>query len=435
MPSKIVISNAIALNGGDAAILHATIRILRASTDELSVTVYDMSARASSRYYGELSIRPVIYDQLAEWSGDAGRWRKRAAKAFVLFAAACWRTPLRPLVARRLPERLRRTLSDYAEADVVVSSGGTYLVPHYNIMSKLYDFAVTLLLGRPLVLFTQSLGPFPKSRRRFLTRLILRRATLILVRDERSLSSLLQLGVPRDRVHVRADSAFALAPRSMTPRSLPARRPWRVAISVRDWPHFRTRSATSGMTDYLDSIAGLSQYLVETGQAEVTFLSTCQGTPEYWTDDSRTAELIMARLPPPLRGRVAINRDFHTPGQLMEEFGRFDLVIATRLHGAILALCAGTPVIPIAYEFKTTELFTLLGLGSAVLDVESITPQRLIEAVEVGARLWTTRADEIWSMVGRQRTSALDAGMLVSERLGWTGPAAPARGSAVRAGG
>jgi colanic acid/amylovoran biosynthesis protein len=422
MSPKVIISNAIALNGGDAAILHATIQILRRSTDEdLSVTVYDMSAQASSRYYRDLRIRPVIYDQLAEWSGDGGRWRTRAVKAFVLLAAACWRTPLRPMMERRLPDRLRLALSDYADADAVVSSGGTYLVPHYNIMSKLYDFAVALLLGRPLVLFTQSLGPFPSNKRRFLTRFILRRARLILVRDQKSLASLLELGVSRNRIHLCADSAFALAPQCMTPRALPTRRPWRVAISVRDWPHFKTRSATAGMTEYLDSIAGLSHYLLETGQAEVTFLSTCQGTPEYWTDDSRTAEMIVARLPPPMRAGVTIDRNFHTPAQLMDEFSRFDLVIATRLHGAILALCAGTPVIPIAYEFKTTELFMRLGLGEAVLDVESITPQRLIEAVKLGSRIWRTQADEIWGMVGRQRASAMDAGVLVSEYLGWTG--------------
>jgi colanic acid/amylovoran biosynthesis protein len=422
-PGKVVISNAIALNGGDAAILQATIHILSgALPDGLSVTVYDMSAEASARYYRDLLIKPAIYDQITRWGGSAGPWRKRLLKGFMLLAAASWRTPLWPLVEPLVPEPLRSSLSDYAEADVIVSSGGTYLVPHYNTMSKLYDFAVALLLGRPLVLFTQSLGPFPRGKRRALTGLILRHARLILVRDKKSLTSLLDLGVSRERVHVCADSAFALAPHHLAPRSIPSDRRLRIAISVRDWPHFKTRSATAGMTSYLDSIAGLTLHLLSTHNADVTFLSTCQGAPEYWTDDSRTAEMIVARLPLALRGRIAVDRNFHTPAQLMDEFSRFDLVVATRLHGAILALCAGTPVIPISYEFKTSELFARLGFKRALIDMETISPKRLIDAVNIGIHIWRTEGDEIWAMVGRQRASALDAGVLVGQSLGWAIP-------------
>src|SRR3546814_4747390 len=91
---------------------------------------------------------------------------------------------------------------------MVVSSGGTYLVPHYRLMPKLLDFLVVLALGRPLVLFTQSLGPFHGVGQRWLLRRVLSRATLILVRDERSLGYLRRLGVPSDRVRVCADAAF-----------------------------------------------------------------------------------------------------------------------------------------------------------------------------------------------------------------------------------
>jgi colanic acid/amylovoran biosynthesis protein len=44
---------------------------------------------------------------------------------------------------------------------------------------------------------------------------------------------------------------------------------------------------------------------------------------------------------------------------------------------AILALVAGTPVLPIAYEFKTQELFERLGCLRWVLAMEETTPETL----------------------------------------------------------
>src|SRR3546814_14518787 len=94
---------------------------------------------------------------------------------------------------------------------MVVSSGGTYLVPHYRLMPKLLDFLVVLALGRPLVLFTQSLGPFHGVGQRCLLRRVLSRAPLILVRDELPLGHLRRLAVPSDVALVCADTAFALS--------------------------------------------------------------------------------------------------------------------------------------------------------------------------------------------------------------------------------
>jgi colanic acid/amylovoran biosynthesis protein len=58
-----------------------------------------------------------------------------------------------------------------------------------------------------------------------------------------------------------------------------------------------------------------------------------------------------------------------------------DVVLATRMHMAILALTAGTPVVAIAYEFKTRELFRRMGLEHYVLDIESVDADALTNSV------------------------------------------------------
>lgn len=406
---NILVTNAMALNGGDAAILQATLSMLRAAFGAAtSVTVYDMRASAAARYYPELSFRPQLFSEIERLSKR--RIVQIVASLGILTLAHLRHTSLGQKLSRRLPHNLQQSLADYAEADLIVSSGGTYLVPHYEVYSKIFDFLVALALRRPLVLFTQSLGPFQSGKRRLLLRYVFRRAHLILARDEKSLRQLQDLGIPGDRVRLCADAAFALAPAGREGRSLPAsRNRWRVAISVRDWPHFRNQPSGPGMEKYLTSVASLTEYLVERYQAEITFISTCQGTPEYWTDDGQTAERVVRRLPEHIADHVKCDRAFHTPERLIDRLAQHDFVVTTRLHAGILSLCAGTPVLPIAYEFKTRELFERLGLGEATLDIEEVSPERLTEAFERAAAFWRSQAEEIWSKVAEERLSALAA--------------------------
>jgi len=412
---RVLITNTAALNTGDAAILFATLDILReAFGARLDVIVYDQQAAAAARYYPELTFRPVLFDQLAKWTGN----RRLKGGAFLLLAAAIlWRLSLRSVGARFLSPSLQASLAEFAAADLIVSAGGTYLVPYYRIFPKVLDLLVAVVLGRPFVLFTQSLGPFPQRRQRLL-RFVLRRARIILTRDARSRRHLLDAGVSPGRIAECADAAFALAtpPAIQETTPAPSHRPLRVAVSVRNWPHLRNRAA-AGMGRYLSAVAIMIRWLVEQHGAQVTFLSTCQGVSEYWTDDSRTADAVVARLPVTLRQHVRVDRGFHAPRELMVLLGRFDLVVATRLHVAILALCAGVPVLPIAYEFKTNELFTRLGLGELVQDMESVTGEDLCRAVDwlLAARADIRAALPHW--VARERRSALAAGSHVRSAL------------------
>ncbi len=61
----------------------------------------------------------------------------------------------------------RAALRAYLAPDVVISSGGTSLVEHYTLFRRWASFEFAFAAGRPLVLFTQSLGPFarPTNRR------------------------------------------------------------------------------------------------------------------------------------------------------------------------------------------------------------------------------------------------------------------------------
>ncbi|MEX2643608.1 MAG: polysaccharide pyruvyl transferase family protein [Acetobacterales bacterium] len=374
---RVIVTNTALLNAGDAAIMLGSRRILRrAFGKDVSISVRDQQPEGARQRYQEFEARPLLYDRIVDWMGPA---RARLGVVVLLIATLLQRIGATPLVRCLLPRALHADLIDFAAADLVVSAGGTYLVPHYRFSPKLLELLVAHWLGRPYVLFPQSLGPFTSRRQRWLVRYVLGNARLIMVRDTKSLHHLRKIGIPDERVLECADAAFALQPPGPRGTALP--RAPQIAISVRDWPHFGA-DARTGMTRYMDSVAALCTHLVEKHGAELTFVSTCQGIDAYWTDDSHTAEAVVGRLSKAVREHVTVDHEFRRPEALVERLARFDLVVATRMHVAILALTASTPVLPIAYEFKTRELFEKLGFGGLVQDIADICPDRLCGAAD-----------------------------------------------------
>ena len=92
------------------------------------------------------------------------------------------------------------------------------------------------------------------------------------------------------------------------------------------------------------------------------------------------------------------------------EFGQLaaglDLVIAVRLHGAVLGSAAGRPVVGIAYDAKTTGYLTDLGLPEQALRLSATADE-----IEAAAR--RTLADP--TII--ERTCSGVAGMRARTRL------------------
>lgn len=141
------------------------------------------------------------------------------------------------------------------------------------------------------------------------------------------------------------------------------------------------------MAGYRQAVAEAVERLVTHHRAEVVFLSTCQGVPEYGYNDSVEAREVVARLPEAIRARVRVDDAFHRPEVLVEMLTGFDLVVATRMHMAILSMIAGTPVAPIVYEFKTRELMDLVGYSDwagteVLLDIETLRGEMVNETLD-----------------------------------------------------
>jgi colanic acid/amylovoran biosynthesis protein len=422
----IALINSVLSNGGDAAIQLGTLRVLRSAFGpETTFAIYDAAPETARAHYPDLDIRPALrtlaFDPKPRNAfAKKARFARWAVNRPRFYAAAALRERGMTNVADRLlSEAEREQVEALAAADLVCSVGGTYLVENYWLGPMLFDFGVVRRLGLPLVLLTQSMGPFRKPHVRRSIRQIVEDAGLVLLRDEASRQNVEAIGAEGARVRVGADLAFALADaetlKTAQTETWPDRP--RVAVSVREWPYFETMPVEEGMAHYRASIAATVEHLVRAHDAEVFFVSTCQGNPEYRYDDSAVAAAIVATLPDDVRGRVSVDAEYHRPEALLDLLGGFDLTIATRMHVAILSLSAGVPVLPIAYEFKTQALFDRLGLGAWVQDIERVRSDTLPGVTDRFIDdLPTFRAD-LFERVEEQRAEAFASGEWVRDAV------------------
>lgn len=434
---KVLITNTVALNGGDAAILLSIIHLLKKEFgNEIDLTIYDSQPEIARRYYPSLNLRKLIYlkeTQVApmKFLGRSllGRALRRLFNNILrfffkinpprfYFAAWCWKQNMHWITKLLVDAEELQDIKNYSDADLIVSTGGTYLVEHYSpLTARIFDYNLSILMQKPLVFFTQSLGPFTTKKYQHTFRNIFNRSLIVLLRDEASFEHLKDIQVDLSKVHISSDVVFAfendVENQNNSNSDITSASSLKVAISVRHWNHFTTKDAIDGMNMFRKSIGMLAQHLIENYNADITFISTCQGIPDYWTDDSRVATEIAESLPADIQKQINVDRKFHSPDELVNILKSYDVVIPTRMHASILSLVAGTPVFPIAYEFKTKELFRRLEMDKWIQDIEYIEPESLTTSMDAFIKELPEIKQKLDLNVKKEKERALASAKLV----------------------
>jgi colanic acid/amylovoran biosynthesis protein len=356
---RVLITNSVPLNGGDEALLRATLAVLHDQFPGCSIKVLCKDVDICRRYHTDLDLDSDL-EYIRYPQSVTGHRVFKARTMINDRVGPAWAARISRLLANKAE---RRIIGHYRSADLVVSSAGGFLHDFYGIEHRLLGFEMALELGRPVVIVGQSVGPFWKPRSKQRAREVLSRLDRILLREERSLRHLQDAGVDTSRVLVTTDIAFywrRMAPHLFVAKKGPVRT---IAMSFRPWSH-------DGVSpdDIVRKAAGLCRHLLQTrSDVEIVFLSTCQGIPEY-VDDSTMARAVVQTLPEGLQARCRIDGQRYAPERLIQLYARMDAYIGMRLHGALLSMLGGTPAMAIAYEEKTPGIFASLGLETFQVD-------------------------------------------------------------------
>jgi len=188
-------------------------------------------------------------------------------------------------------------------------------------------------------------------------------------RDSGSLDALRSMGLKAPSI-VCPDPAFGL--RTPSPVTERQNMPYVVISPI-------ARSAWSGAEDaeyeaYLGSLAAVAERLLEVGLA-VCF--ACSQTRM----DPRIVQRVRQKMTAE-RAAQCTHETVSTVDDFLRVTSAARLVIASRLHGAILALLAGTPVVEIAYSRKGRQLMSDMRLSEYCIDLANADPRAVMRTVE-----------------------------------------------------
>lgn len=211
----------------------------------------------------------------------------------------------------------------------------------------------------------------------FLTR-VLRQASYRSFRDENSRRAVEEWGVPSPN-HVYPDLAFSLAiPPREADRPTASERPI-VGVSPMPYcdPRFWPVKDAAAYRRYLETLASFARTLIDRGYGVMLVVTQIRMDV---TALRELKELIIGD--DPARARWIVEPKIANVADFLAEMPKLELLVASRMHGLLLAQLVCRPVLAISYDDKCDSLMAALGLSAFCLDIRTIDRQSLVERFE-----------------------------------------------------
>jgi polysaccharide pyruvyl transferase CsaB len=313
-------------NTGDEAMLTAVIDALRGLVAEPAVTVLSGNPRETAARYGVKAIH-------------------RFDPAAILRAVG--------------------------KADIVLSGGGSLLQDVTSRRSVFYYLSVlqlAKLLGKPVMLYGQGIGPLRSPAARRLTGFVCRQADVIAVRDEKSIAELLGLGVDAAKIFLTADPVMAMFPadkaggRAILRAHGVADGQTLVGVSAREWQEIAA---------FKKALAGAADFLVQEYGARIIFLPLQH--PQDLSVSQEIASLMKNR------SNVTVIGQRCGVSDCLSLVGNMNLLLGVRLHALIFGALMGTPVVGLSYDPKIDAFLESIG-GKPLGNLREITAEQIAGA-------------------------------------------------------
>jgi polysaccharide pyruvyl transferase WcaK-like protein len=308
------------------------------------------------------------------------RSRIRAAARALPLLGRLYRLPKRALrIAREIPF-FWRSLRFLHGIDLVVVAGSGQLNDQWpdawQHAYRTFRWALLARLARvPMVYPSVGAGPIGTKLGAFFIRSAVDWARYVSVRDRKSASILASIGVTR-QVPYCPDMGYAYPGFQAAPApSDPEVR--RVGLNVME--HQSPSGSTDGYEAYLEKMAAFARWLLDRGYVVMIFSSQTRA------DDFAAAEFreVLADLSPADAGRVEwTGAEIEEIEDVVGAIARCDAIVAARFHSVLIPLALGIPVIGLAYNHKTTELLTDVGLADQCFDIDAVTVEELCAAFD-----------------------------------------------------
>ena len=340
------------------------------------------------------------------------------------------------LSARMLPSRkwrarfLRRNhvLKNIQEADIIGSiAGGDSFSDIYGIGRLIYvalPQILVLLLGKPLIVLPQTLGPFKSLFAKAIARYILNRAQIVYSRDKESLSLVRGLlGGDNKKLEFGYDMGFALDPFIRDER-IPLCFVENDDVSPLIGLNISGLLYMGGYTqnnmfglkvDYRQLIHEIIGYFVKKHNARIVLVPHVFGVDEE--SDLIATQRIYEATGHRLRSHLRSIEEGYDQRELKAIIGKCGFFIGSRMHACIAAFSQCVPAVGLAYSQKFRGVFESIGMEELVIHLCEHNEKAIIPLLD---RLYERRKDlraklEAKIPVVRKSVLQLFNGALVTE--------------------
>ena len=302
---------------------------------------------------------------------------------------------------RRCFGRRNRTLCRLLETELFIDiSGGDSFSDIYCMRRLTLGFLVRLLplmLGKPLVMFPQTYGPFKRARAKRMARFILKRARRIYSRDQAGLTYVKELLGPAEaeqKLRFSQDVAFLLDPRepeTLDIGDLPDRRTDTsvvVGLNVSGLIYYGgyTGGNEFGLkADYPDLVNRTAERLLKRDDVLLLLVPHVIPRGNYGgniENDLSACLDVHERLAETYPNRVFVVRGRYDQCQIKYVIGMCEFFVGTRMHSCIAALSQCIPAVGLAYSKKFRGVFETVGVEDLVVDLRTVDVDDAVTAVE-----------------------------------------------------
>lgn len=357
-------------NKGAAAMLQSSIRQLHERYGE-QLTIHLMSV------YPDEDKEQVPWDFVKIISTKPEQLLFIAFPLAVLYRLLKWCPPIKWLLKKN------KILRNYLNTDLVLDEAGISFVDSRGFVMNTYAFvcaAVPLLLGIPVVKYSQAMGTFHNPYNRFLAKWILPRLSLVCARGQGTWDNLAGIGIT-ENVKLCADGAFTMADSQE----------WNEKINrlVSEDAFYNENVVGLSISsvvqkkcvklgiDYVATMVQFVEALNLKGYPVVLIANAARiNSRKSRNNDLMVGDEIFAAIKD-----KSLCRWYHEEmdaEQIRALIGKCRFLVASRFHAMIGALEQKVPVLLIGWSHKYQEVLDMFELGQYAIDFSQLNLQDLL---------------------------------------------------------
>lgn len=282
--------------------------------------------------FGDEAILGVLTGKLAELNTDVTVLSKNPSKTQSLYG-----------VKTIFSFDYKKVFSEIKKCDVLISGGGSLLQDVTSIKSLLYYLFIinsALFLNKRVIIFAQGIGPITSKFGCLLTKLALKKCSLVTVRDEKSLFLVRSWGVNARLV---CDPLFDISlpgfdyKQNISPRSLPSNK---LGVQLRG---FKTLKE--------NLLVKLAKQINKDFSDKEIEIYSFQDSLDL--DVCKRFEAILKSINPVIQTKLIYNQNSQ---EILDKISKIDYMVAMRFHANLIALKYGIKTLAICYDQKVEKL-------------------------------------------------------------------------------